>query len=88
MLTASFSEFGAEKVRLVLKGKKKKTKVLHQDIEEEVYALLLRRPCTFEQTWQALNMDPNSLRPVIEKLLDDGKIEEIVSETGEYYRAK
>lgn len=82
------SEFGAEKVRLVLKGKKKKAKVLHRDLEEEVYALLLRRPCTFEQTWQALNMDPESLHPVLDKLLDEGKIEKIASETGEYYRAK
>ena len=82
------SEFGAEKVRLVLKGKKKKAKVLHRDLEEEVYALLLRRPCTFEQTWQGLNTDPESLRPALEKLLDEGKIEEIGSKNREYYRAK
>lgn len=81
-------EFGAEKVKLVLKGKKKKAKVLHRDLEEEVYALLLRRPCTFEQTWQGLNMDPESLRHVLEKLLGEGKIEKIGSETGEYYRAR
>ncbi len=82
------SEFGAEKVRLVLKGKKKKAKVLHRDLEEEVYALLLRRPCTFEQTWQGLSIDPESLRPVLEKLLAEGKIEEIGSKNREYYRAK
>lgn len=82
------SEFGAEKVRLVLKGKKKKAKVLHRDLDEEVYALLLRRPCTFEQTWQGLSTDSESLLPVLEKLLGEGKIEKIGSETGEYYRAK
>lgn len=82
------SEFGTEKVRLVLKGKKKKAKVLHRDLEEEVYALLLRRPCTFEQTWQGLSTDPESLRPVLEKLLSEGKIEEIGSKNREYYRAK
>ncbi|AKB42194.1 radical SAM protein [Methanosarcina mazei] len=82
------SEFGAEKVRLVLKGKKKKAKVLHRDLEEEVYALLLRRPCTFEQTWQGLSIDPESLRPVLEKLLAEGKIEEIGSKNSVYYRAK
>jgi wyosine [tRNA(Phe)-imidazoG37] synthetase (radical SAM superfamily) len=82
------SEFGAEKVRLVLKGKKKRAKVLHRDLEEEVYALLLRRPCTFEQTWQGLSTDSESLLPVLEKLLAEGKIEEIGSKNEEYYRAK
>jgi wyosine [tRNA(Phe)-imidazoG37] synthetase (radical SAM superfamily) len=82
------SEFETEKVRLVLKGKKKKAKVLHRDLEEEVYALLLRRSCTFEQTWQGLSTDPESLRPVLEKLLAEGKIEEIGSKNREYYRAK
>ena len=82
------SEFGDEKVRLVLKGKNKRGRVLHRDPEEEVYALLLRRPCTFEQTWQGLSMGPGSLYPVLKKLLGEGKIETIDSETGEYYRAK
>jgi wyosine [tRNA(Phe)-imidazoG37] synthetase (radical SAM superfamily) len=82
------SEFGDEKVRLVLKGKNKRGRVLHRDPEEEVYALLLRRPCTFEQTWQGLSMSPGSLYPVLKKLLGEGKIEIIASETGEYYRAK
>lgn len=81
------SEFGDEKVRLVLKGKKKKVMVLHRNLDEEVYALLLRRPCTFEQTWQGLSMNPESLRPVLEKLLGEGKIDRIGSETEEYYRA-
>lgn len=82
------SEFGAEKVRLVLKGKKKRAKVLHRDLEEEVYALLLRRPCTFEQTWQGLSTDPESLCPVLEKLLREEKIEKIGSKNRDYYRAK
>jgi wyosine [tRNA(Phe)-imidazoG37] synthetase (radical SAM superfamily) len=82
------SEFGDEKVRLVLKEKKKKARVLHGDLDEEVYALLLRRPCTFEQTWLGLSMDPERLSPVLEKLLGEDKIEKIGSETGEYYRAK
>lgn len=82
------SEFGAEKVRLVLKGKKKRAKVLHRDLEEEVYALLLRRPCTFEQTWQGLSTNPESLCPVFEKLLREDKIEKIGSKNRDYYRAK
>ncbi|WP_440946272.1 radical SAM protein [Methanosarcina sp. T3] len=82
------SEFGDEKVRLVLKGKNKRSRVLHREPYEEVYALLLRRPCTFEQIWQGLNMDPESLSPVLKKLLGGSKIEKIDSETGEYYRTK
>ncbi|AKB26852.1 Fe-S oxidoreductase [Methanosarcina siciliae T4/M] len=82
------SEFGDEKVRLVLKGKNKRARVLHREPDEEVYALLLRRPCTFEQIWQGLNMDPENLSPVLEKLLGESKIEKVDSETGEYYRTK
>ncbi|MCQ1537335.1 radical SAM protein [Methanosarcina sp. KYL-1] len=83
------SEFGKEKVRLVLKGKKKaRSKVSHQDPEEEVYALLLRRPCTFEQTVKAQDVGPETLRPILEKLIEEGKIEEIDSGDEKYYRAK
>ncbi len=82
------SEFGDRKVKLVLKEKKKKAKVLHINLDEEVYALLLRRPCTFEQTWQSLNIDPKDLSSMLEKLLDEGKIEIISSEVEKYYRAK
>jgi wyosine [tRNA(Phe)-imidazoG37] synthetase (radical SAM superfamily) len=82
------SEFGDGKVKLVLKGKKKKVKVLRTNVDEEVYALLLRRPCTFEQTCQSLNIDPKNLSSVLEKLLGEGKIEIISSEVEKYYRAK
>lgn len=82
------SEFGDGKVKLVLKGKKKKVKVLRTNVDEEVYALLLRRPCTFEQTCQSFNIDPETLSSVLEKLLGEGKIEIISSEVEKYYRAK
>ncbi|MFY1110939.1 MAG: radical SAM protein [Methanosarcinaceae archaeon] len=82
------SEFGKEKVRLVLKGlKKKRSKVSHQDPEEEVYALLLRRPCTFEQVEKALDIDSGGLHLIIEKLLKAGKIVEVGSSGEEYYKA-
>lgn len=82
------SEFGEEKVKFVLKGKKKKVKVLRTNVDEEVYALLLRRPCTFKQTCQSLNIDSKNLSSVLEKLLGEGKIEIISSEVEKYYRAK
>ncbi len=82
------SEFGQEKVRLVLKGlKKKRSKVSHQNPEEEVYALLLRRPCTFEQVEKALDIDSGGLHLIIEKLLKAGKIVEVGSSGEEYYKA-
>lgn len=44
------AEFGEEKVRLVLKGlRRERAGVRHKDPEADVYALLLRRPCTSEQ---------------------------------------
>lgn len=82
------AEFGKEKVTLVLKGKKKKrSKVSHQDLEEEVYALLLRRPCTFEQVEKALDIDSGGLNSIIENLLKTGKIVEVGSSGEEYYKA-
>lgn len=81
-------EFGDRKVKLVLKEKNKKVKVLRTNVDEEVYALLLRRPCTFEQTCKSLNINPKNLSSVLEKLLGEGKIEIISSEVEKYYRAK
>jgi wyosine [tRNA(Phe)-imidazoG37] synthetase (radical SAM superfamily) len=82
------SEFGKENVRLVLKGlKKKRSKVSHQNLEEEVYALLLRRPCTFEQVEKALDIEPQVLRPILETLLKAGKIVEVGSSGDDYYKA-
>ncbi len=81
------SEFGKEKVRLVLKGlKKKRSKVSHQDLEEEVYALLLRRPCTFEQVEKALDLDSGGLHLIIEKLLNENKIVAINSNENSFFR--
>jgi wyosine [tRNA(Phe)-imidazoG37] synthetase (radical SAM superfamily) len=83
------SEFGEEKVRLVLKGRKtRKAKVVHKNEEEEVHALLLRRPCTFEQTGQALDIGPGPLCSLLKKLIGEGKIEVIDSGNEKYYRAK
>lgn len=83
------SEFGEEKVRLVLKGRKtRKAKVVHKNEEEEVHALLLRRPCTFEQTGQALDIGPEPLCSLLKKLIGEGKIEVIDSGDEKYYRAK
>lgn len=82
------SEFGDRKVKLVLKEKNRKVKVLRTNMDEEVYALLLRRPCTFKQTCQSLNINPKNLSSVLEKLLGESKIEVISSEVEKYYRAK
>lgn len=82
------AEFGKEKVKLVLKGlKKNRSKVSHQNLEEEVYALLLRRPCTFSQIGNALDVNSDRLNTVLEKLFLAGKIKKVSSSSEEYYKA-
>lgn len=83
------AEFGKEKVKLVLKGlKKNRSKVSHQNLEEEVYALLLRRPCTFSQIENALDIDSRRLSKVLEKLILTEKIKKVTSSRKEYYKAR
>lgn len=72
------ARFGEEKVTLVLKGlRRNRAGVKHKDPEADVYALLLRRPCTSEQVARGLDLDPEALEPILEKLLLDRKIVEI-----------
>jgi wyosine [tRNA(Phe)-imidazoG37] synthetase (radical SAM superfamily) len=80
-------ELGRERVRLVLKGlKRKRSNIQHENLVDEVYDLILRRPCTFEQVVQSLDIDKEELKPVIEGLVREKKITEILSENGTYYR--
>ncbi len=81
-------ELGRERVRLVLKGiKRKRSSIKHENIIEEVYDLILRRPCTFDQIVQSLDIDKGDLFPIIKDLIDNGKITKISSNSASYYRA-
>lgn len=81
-------ELGREKVRLVLKGlKRKRSTIKHENLIEEVYDLILRRPCTFDQIVQSLDIDKDELSPVIKGLIGGGKIIKISSDNDSYYRA-
>jgi len=81
-------ELGRERIKLVLKGlKRKRSKIKHEDLTNEVYDLILRRPCTFDQMIQSLDIDKNELLPLIENLLSEKKIIKIGSEKDCYYRA-
>jgi len=80
-------ELGREKVRLVLKGlKRKRSSIEHENLSEEVYDLILRRPCTFEQIVQSLDIDENKLSRIIHDLSGAGKIIEIKNANMSYYR--
>ncbi len=79
---------GRERVRLVLKGlRRKRSSIKHTNTEDEVYDLILRRPCTFEQTIASLDIDREELQPIIEQLLERNRIRTVKSNTGTYYRA-
>ncbi len=80
-------EFGKERVKLVLKGVKRSRSVMkHGNIEEEVYDLILRRPCTFKQISASLGIDKKELKPIIIDLISSKKIKETIICKDKYYR--
>ncbi len=88
-IASMFDEaLGRERVRLVLKGlKRKRSSIKHTNLTDEVYDLILRRPCTFEQTIASLDIDREVLMPIIDRLLESERIRIIKSNAGTYYRA-
>ncbi|WP_407355941.1 radical SAM protein [Methanolobus sp. WCC5] len=81
-------EFGKDRVRLVLKGlKRERSKMRHGNIDEEVYALILRRPCTFTQICTSLGISDPELKPIIEKLISSKNIIKTGSAEEIYYKA-
>jgi wyosine [tRNA(Phe)-imidazoG37] synthetase (radical SAM superfamily) len=79
---------GREKVRLVLKGLRRKSiDVKHEDLKEDVYGLILRRPSTASQISSTLGIDAKDLAAIIEELLRKKNIVEITAENEKYYRA-
>ncbi len=79
---------GREKVRLVFKGLRRKiTGIKHGNMRDEVYDLILRRPCTVDQISSALEIDAKDLVGIIDDLLGKKEIVEITAEDEMYYRA-
>jgi wyosine [tRNA(Phe)-imidazoG37] synthetase (radical SAM superfamily) len=86
-IAAEFEKiFGKERVKLVLKGiKKSRSKMKHGNIEEEVYDLVMRRPCTFRQISASLGINDKELKPIVDRMLSSKKITETAGET-KYYK--
>lgn len=81
------NKLGRNKVRLVLQGIKRGRSILkHENIEEEVYDLILRRPCTTEQVITSLGLNRETLIPVLENMEYRGKIELVREDKNWYYR--
>ncbi|MDK2831568.1 MAG: hypothetical protein PWQ75_1320 [Methanolobus sp.] len=79
--------FGKERVKLVLKGvKKSHSKMKHGNIEQEVYDLIMRRPCTFRQISASLGIDDKELKPIIGRMLSSESIEETTVGEKNYYK--
>ncbi len=79
---------GREKVRLVFKGLRRKgTGIKHGNMGNEVYDLLIRRPCTADQISFALEIETTILMGIISDLLEKKEIVEITAENEKYYRA-
>lgn len=82
------AEFGRDRIRLVLKGlRRDRSNMQHENLEEEVYDLVLRRPCTYEQICASLGISSVELAPIMEKLVSANNIISIVSKKGTYYKA-
>ena len=80
--------FGKERVKLVLKGlKRNRSRMKHENTEEEVYDLILRRPCTFRQISASLGIDEKTLKPIIDKLVSSKSIIESEDANEKYYKA-
>lgn len=81
-------EFGKKRVKLVLKGVKRSRSVMkHDNVEEEVYDLVLRRPCTLNQISASLGLNKEELTPILRKMISSKSIEETVAGERKYYRA-
>ncbi|OPY16489.1 MAG: molybdenum cofactor biosynthesis protein A [Methanomethylovorans sp. PtaU1.Bin073] len=81
-------EFGKERVKLVLKGlKRERSSMQHENLEEEIYDLVLRRPCTSKQICSSLGISSAELTPIMEKLISSNSIICIMSTNGTYYKA-
>ena len=81
-------EFGRDRVKLVLKGlRRERSSMQHENLGEEVYDLILRRPCTCEQICASLGISSAQLTPILEKLISSDNIISIVSKNGRYYKA-
>jgi len=79
--------FGKERVKLVLKGVRKSRSIMkHGNIEEEVYDLILRRPCTFQEISASLGLSKEELTPMIEKMLSSKRIKETIIREKKYYK--
>ena len=79
--------FGKERVKLVLKGvKRSRSKMKHGNIEEEVYDLIMRRPCTFRQISASLGIDDKELKPIIDRMLSSESIIETTVREKRYYK--
>ncbi|HJH30761.1 MAG TPA: radical SAM protein [Methanosarcinaceae archaeon] len=79
---------GRENVRLVFKGlRRKNAGIKHGNKRNEVYDLLVRRPCTADQISFTLEIENKDLVDIIDDLLGKKEIVEITAEDGKYYRA-
>ncbi|MDK2827092.1 MAG: hypothetical protein PWQ63_1531 [Methanolobus sp.] len=77
--------FGKERVKLVLKGiKRSRSKMKHVNIEEEIYDLIMRRPCTFKQISVSLGINDKELKVIIDRFLSSKSIKEITAGEKKY----
>lgn len=81
--------FGSEKVQIMSKNMKRKSSTYtHNNLVDEVYSLILRRPCTFEQVCNSLGISKTELSTVIDKLVAENKLTTTKSEDEIYYKIK
>lgn len=80
---------GSEKVQMMSNNMKIKSSTYnHNNLVDDVYSLILRRPCTFEQVCNSLGISKTELNTVIDKLVTENKLTTIESGYEKYYKIK
>ncbi len=75
-----------EEVEIIAKVKKKTAKTRAEDLESAVKETIHRRPCTREDLISMLGADPEELTTLLNRLMDQGRIEVTREARGEFYR--
>jgi len=68
---------GYEETEIVVKPPPKKSGVFVEGLKEEIYSLVVRRPCTVEELAVIASADREDVEAAVEELLREGRVREI-----------
>ena len=69
---------GYPNTEIVARGGVKRRKLPLPDLKEEIYNLVVRRPCPLEEISDALGVSPEEVERAVEELKKEGKVKELL----------